>query len=186
METVINDSTRNLEGASQPTLLKVLGSVNGDVNHLAHFDNNKIDSRSEITVSNSSTAWNNNFVSLMVHGPEFPHDHYAGLPNSGLAALLAQGAELKYFAVGTYHGVPLIFFTNNTQVMSIEANGDIYWTNAKTEIDSNVNILNNTTLNGVILRQEAPAPTGTEYKWFKINHTDGDTVQSYAVKGYKI
>ncbi|MDD4804257.1 MAG: tail fiber domain-containing protein [Candidatus Pacebacteria bacterium] len=123
---IISDSDRVLGGAVQSTAFEVLGSTSGGVNRLAHFNNNKSTTRTEVTFSNSGTgAWQDNFVSFMVHGQYFSlgniylPDIYNKTTDGGWSYLLGQGTAQSGLGFLTYNENPLAFGTDNTTRMFI-------------------------------------------------------------------
>lgn len=124
---IISDAVRLIAGAAQTETFLVLGSEANSNNNLAHFDNNKNTSRAGMIVSNSASAWNNNFVQLMVHGSSYATNNYLSQSNAGLSMILAQGSETNKFAIGVYDNKHLCLFTNNTERMIIDTNGKTHF-----------------------------------------------------------
>lgn len=133
--TVGNGTSGLGNQANQGYLFKSLGSSANQVEHLGFFNNDKSTSRSEFTLSNSgNNNWEDNFLAFMVHGSNFnfnnSNNYYLNQNNSGMAIISAQSngvtsVPLTKFSIGMRNNLPLSLFTNNTERIFIQGNGNI-------------------------------------------------------------
>jgi hypothetical protein len=133
--TVGNGTSGLGNQANQGYLFKSLGSQANQVEHLGFFNNDQSTSRSEFTLSNSgNNNWEDNFLAFMVHGSNFnfnnSNNYYLNQNNSGMAIINAQSngitsTPLTKFSIGIRNNLPLSLYTNNTERIFIQGNGNV-------------------------------------------------------------
>jgi hypothetical protein len=124
----------SLGGAAQVEIFQIIdggyesnGSQKEYVN-LGRFHCNASHSRGSFSLSNNGTngAWEDNVMQFFVHGTNYAHGYYGGnLSDAGCAMIVTQGQDIVKLQIGNYNDAPIEFFTNNTQRLKINNNGDV-------------------------------------------------------------
>ena len=117
-----------IAGASQTQIFQVNDASAADYVNLGHFNCESNVSRGSFMLSNNGTnaAWENNVIQFFTHGANYPHGYYGGnLSDAGCAMIVTQGSEIVKLQIGNYGDAPIEFFTNNTQRLKINNNGDV-------------------------------------------------------------